>query len=85
MAARLLHDRAPTAPLWLELARARPRAHELLRPELYRARPRARSLLRPERTFDSGCAFLLRWYVLDIMPAPSPDDWWYYVAQQIAP
>ena len=36
----------PTAPLWLELARARPRAHELLRPELDRAWPRTRGLLR---------------------------------------
>ena len=35
-------------------------------------------------TFDSGCAFLLRWYVLDIMPAPSPGDWWYQIAQQMA-
>ena len=36
-------------------------------------------------TFDSGCAFLLRWYVLDIMPAPSPGDWWEQLAQQMAP
>ena len=46
VAARLLRDRAPTAPLWLELARARPRAHELLRPELDRARPHTCGLLR---------------------------------------
>ena len=48
VAARPRRGRAPTAPLWLDLARARPRAHELLLPELDRARPRARGLLRPE-------------------------------------
>ena len=36
-------------------------------------------------TYDSGCAFLLRWYVLDVMPAPSPGDWWEQLAQQMAP
>ena len=36
-------------------------------------------------TFESGCKFLLRWYMLDVMPAPSPGDWWEQLAQQMTP
>ena len=36
-------------------------------------------------TFDSRYAFLLRWFVLEILPAPSPDYWWEQVFQHMTP
>ena len=40
--------------------------------------------LSEDGTFDSGCEFLLRWYILDVMPPPSPGDWWFPIARQMA-
>ena len=40
--------------------------------------------LSEDGSFDSGCEFLLRWYILHVMPPPSPDDWWFPIARQMA-
>ena len=40
--------------------------------------------LTEDGTFDSGCKFLFRWYIIDVMPPPSPDDWWFPIARQMA-